>query len=100
MTSFMPIQTDPGEDILWLVHAVFPSDIVISMKLSHSASTLPMCEDSTASKLIIWLYRVTSVSPGLPIHKAGTFLLQPVLYNWCNKEHGMCYPVCGMMHIK
>ena len=20
--------------------------------------------------------------------------------NWCNKGHGMCYPVCGMMHIK
>ena len=28
------------------------------------------------------------------------FLIQPVLHNWCNKGHGMCYPVCGMMHIK
>ena len=25
---------------------------------------------------------------------------QPVLYHWCNKGCGMCYPVCGMMHIK
>ena len=25
---------------------------------------------------------------------------QPVLYDWCNKDSGMCYPVCGMMHIK
>ena len=25
---------------------------------------------------------------------------QPVLHSWCNKGHGMCYPVCGMMHIK
>ena len=28
------------------------------------------------------------------------FLFQPVLYDWCNKGCGMCYPVCGMMHIK
>ena len=25
---------------------------------------------------------------------------QPVLHDWCNKGSGMCYPVCGMMHIK
>ena len=25
---------------------------------------------------------------------------QPVLHNWCNKGCGMCYPVCGMVHIK
>ena len=25
---------------------------------------------------------------------------QPVLHDWCNKGRGMCYPVCGMMHIK
>ena len=22
------------------------------------------------------------------------------LHNWCNKGSGMCYPVCGMVHIK
>ena len=27
-------------------------------------------------------------------------LIQPVLHDWCNKGRGMCYPVCGMMHIK
>ena len=26
------------------------------------------------------------------------FSFQPVLHDWCNK--GMCYPVCGMVHIK
>ena len=20
-------------------------------------------------------------------------------YNWCNKGRGMCYPVCGIVHI-
>ena len=27
-------------------------------------------------------------------------LFQRVLHNLCNKGCGMCYPVCGMMHIK
>ena len=28
------------------------------------------------------------------------FLIPAVLHDWCNKGRGMCYPVCGMMHIK
>ena len=28
------------------------------------------------------------------------FSFQPVLQDWCNKGRGMCYPVCGMVHIK
>ena len=28
------------------------------------------------------------------------FSFQPVLHDWCNKGHGMCYPICGMAHIK
>ena len=28
------------------------------------------------------------------------FLFQPVLHEWCNKGCGMCYPICGMVHIK
>ena len=27
-------------------------------------------------------------------------LLQPVLHDWCNKGRGMCYAVCGMVHMK
>ena len=30
----------------------------------------------------------------------GYFSFQPVLHDWCNKDCGMCYPVCGMVHIK
>ena len=25
---------------------------------------------------------------------------QPVLYDWFNKDHGMCYPIYGMVYIK
>ena len=28
------------------------------------------------------------------------FLFQTVLHNWCNKGHGIFYPVCGMVDIK
>ena len=28
------------------------------------------------------------------------FSFQPVLHDWCNKGCDMCYPVCGMVHIK
>ena len=28
------------------------------------------------------------------------FSFQPVLHDWCTKGRGMCYPVCGMEHIK
>ena len=28
------------------------------------------------------------------------FSFQAVIHDWCNKGRGMCYPVCGIMHIK
>ena len=28
------------------------------------------------------------------------FSFPPVLHDWFNKGLGMCYPVCGMVHIK
>ena len=28
------------------------------------------------------------------------FSFQSALQDWCNKGRGMCYPVCGMVHIK
>ena len=28
------------------------------------------------------------------------FSFKPVLHDWCKQGCGMCYPVCGMVHIK
>ena len=28
------------------------------------------------------------------------FSFHPVLHDWCNKGCGLCYPVCGRVHIK
>ena len=36
----------------------------------------------------------------LMVDPLSYFSLQPVLHDLCNKGRGMCYPVCGMMHIK
>ena len=34
------------------------------------------------------------------VYPLSYFSFQPVLHDWCNKGCGMCYPVCGMVHIK
>ena len=36
----------------------------------------------------------------LPFHPLRYFSFQPVLHDLCNKGRGMCYSVCGMVHIK
>ena len=33
-------------------------------------------------------------------HPLSYFSFQPVIHDWRNKGCGMCYPVCGMVHIK
>ena len=34
------------------------------------------------------------------VNPLSYFSFQPVLHDWCKKGGGMCYPVCGMVHIK
>ena len=30
-----------------------------------------------------------------------SFMVDPVeLHDWCNIGRGMCYPVCGVVHVK
>ena len=42
---------------------------------------------------VVW-YLLHGVDP------LSYFSFQPVLHDWCNKGRGICYPVCGMVHIK
>ena len=46
--------------------------------------------------MVRWV--VVSILHG--VNTLSYFSFQPVLHDWCNKGRGMCYPVCGMMHIK
>ena len=34
------------------------------------------------------------------VNPLSYFSFQPVLHDWCTNGRGMCYPVCGMVHIK
>ena len=34
------------------------------------------------------------------VNPLSYFSFQPVFHDWCNKGCGMCYPVCGVVHIK
>ena len=34
------------------------------------------------------------------VNPSRYFSFEPVLHDWCNKGCCMCYPVCGMVHIK
>ena len=47
------------------------------------------------SLMVRWV--VGSILHG--VDSLSYFSFQPVLHDWCNKGRGMCYPVCGMVHI-
>ena len=51
---------------------------------------------SLRSLMVRWV--VGSILHG--VDPLSYFSFQPVLHDWCNKGRGMCYPVCGMVHIK
>ena len=33
------------------------------------------------------------------VNPLNDFSFQPVFHDWCNKDRGMWYPVCGSLHI-
>ena len=49
-----------------------------------------------SSLMVRWV--VGSILHG--VDPLSYFSFQPVLHDWCNKGRGMCYPVCGIVHIK
>ena len=53
------------------------------------------CDGSIWCDIVRWV--VGSILHGGPL---SYFSFQPVFHDWCSKGHGMCYVVCGMMHIK
>ena len=48
------------------------------------------------SLMVRWV--VESILHG--VNPLSYLSFRPVLHDWCNKGRGMCYPVCGMVHIK
>ena len=69
---------------------VYQSEICV---VNYDAKLNISCTQNSKHSLIVrW------IDPSLWTHWA-IFRSKPVLHGWCNKRCGMCYPVCGMMHI-
>ena len=65
------------------------------LKIAQTNEELVFCFVNVS--LVSMLHLATAT---LLVYPLSYFLFQPVLYNWCNKGLGMCYPICGMVHIK
>ena len=65
-----------------------------SLKHFCNKSEIISCKYMT----IIWCYGSSDRS--FMMDQLLCFSFQLVLHDWCNKGRGMCYHVCGMMHIK
>ena len=70
--------------------------------VKNSFITLMFWQVSRHGNTLLWLY--ISLWKGRDFRCETSiiryFSFQPVFHNWCNKGRGICYPVCGMVHIK
>ena len=64
------------------------------MQLKGVGSEMELCGKSVRS----WCDGSSDRS--FMVDPLGYFSFHPVLHDWYNKGRDMCYPVCGMMHIK
>ena len=71
---------------------------LISICLSLSLSVWGAGRSSEVERSLVVRWVVGSILHG--VDPLSYFSFQPVLHDWCNKGRGMCYPVCGMVHIK
>ena len=83
--------------VFWLPQILFLLNVIhiqlIKLILIRGAG----CRSEVERSLMVrWV--VGSILHG--VDPLSYFSFQPVLHDWCNKGCGMCYPVCGMVHIK
>ena len=82
-----------------------PTDFSVSGENTGSSSSICLQSAHKERDVAPWKERSLMVRwvVGSILHGVNPlryFSFQPVLHDWCNKGRGMCYPVCGMMHIK
>ena len=76
-----------------------PSLVDVDTKILHThpfSRGAGLRSEVQRSLMVKWVVR--SILHG--VDPLRYFSFQPVLHDWCNKGRGMCYPVCGMVHIK
>ena len=74
----------------------FPIHSIVSYILSSFFPGAGRSSEVEHSLMVRWV--VGSILHGMD--PLSYFSFQPVLHDWCSKGCGMCYPVCGMVHIK
>ena len=71
--------------IIW--HQTYGKALTAELHLTHIVAGCPLIAHVSLGQFLL-------------VDPLRYFWFQPVLYNWCNKGCGMCYPVCGMVHLK
>ena len=89
-------KTFPSRTRLILMFRTFRGYLVTTITLLSSSLGAGRSSDVERSLMVRWV--VGSNLHG--VDPLSYFSFQPVLHDWCNKGRGMCYPVCGMVHIK
>ena len=88
--SFLLSESVPHDQLKSTRQKWHQSCCVVSELIGHNDIVTSICVDG---KLLISARCYT-------LYPLSYFSFQPVLHDWCNKGRGMCYPVCGMVHIK
>ena len=70
------------------------------MKKNHSYSKETRCCHFMGYSFQLAARDLLYAPPRRKVDPLSFFSFQPMLHIWCNKDCGMCYPVCGMVHIK
>ena len=83
-------------DLLHLKIDLMPLTFFILKLCTLSPKGAGRSSEVEHSLMVQWV--VGSILHG--VDPLSYFSFQPVLHDWCNKGLGMCYPVCGMEHIK
>ena len=81
----------------------YTNDQVVLLSMTKVAEVSITASQSTKSVYDAGARRSSverSSDRSLMVTPLSYFSLQPMLHHWCNKGRGMCYPVCGIVHIK
>ena len=73
-------------------------EVVLVTVTDWQSCTVGAGRSSEVERSLMVRWVVGSILHG--VDQLSYFSFQPVLHDWCSKGRGMCYPVCGMVHIK
>ena len=83
---------------LYLLYHIITLHSIIILLLLLLLLLLGAGRSSEIKRSLMVRWVVGSILHG--VDPLSYFSFQPVLHDWFNKGRGMCYPVCGMVHIK